>query len=312
MYSLITPEGPLSVSGAPNLPAGFTDTFASHYVDTGDLRQHVVIGGDGPPLLLVHGWPQTWYAWRKVMPALAKDFTVIAPDQRGIGLTDKPAAGYDSATTANDLIALMDELGYDRFAIYGTDIGLPIAYAVAADHPDRVERLVVSEAPLPGVSPSPPLFVPPQLNAKFWHLMFNQLPAEVNEALVRGREDIFFGAEFDASAGSQKLPDDVVDYYIDVLRSDPNALRGSFGMYRELVTTSAQNEQRKTRRLTMPVLAIGGAESAGEGIGNTMKLVADDVQTMVLPGAGHWVAEQAPAALVTALTKFLVTRALAA
>jgi pimeloyl-ACP methyl ester carboxylesterase len=228
------------------------------------------------------------------MPALAKDFTVIAPDQRGIGLTDKPAAGYDSATTANDLIALMDELGYDRFAIYGTDIGLPIAYAVAADHPDRVERLVVSEAPLPGVSPSPPLFVPPQLNAKFWHLMFNQLPAEVNEALVRGREDIFFGAEFDASAGSQKLPDDVVDYYIDVLRSDPNALRGSFGMYRELVTTSAQNEQRKARRLTMPVLAIGGAESAGEGIGNTMKLVADDVQTMVLPGAGHWIAEQAP------------------
>jgi pimeloyl-ACP methyl ester carboxylesterase len=312
MYSLITPEGPLSVSGAPNLPAGFTDTFASHYVDTGDLRQHVVIGGDGPPLLLVHGWPQTWYAWRKVMPALANDFTVIAPDQRGIGLTDKPAEGYDSATTANDLIALMDELGYDRFPIYGTDIGLPIAYAVAADHPERVERLVVSEAPLPGVSPSPPLFVPPQLNSKFWHLMFNQLPAEVNEALVRGREDIFFGAEFDASAGSQKLPDDVVDYYIDVLRSDPNALRGSFGMYRELVTTSAQNEQRKARRLTMPVLAIGGAESAGEGIGNTMKLVADDVQTVILPGAGHWVAEQAPAALVTALTKFLVTSALAA
>jgi pimeloyl-ACP methyl ester carboxylesterase len=312
VYSLTTPEGPLSVSGAPNLPAAFTDTFASHYVDTGDLRQHVVIGGDGPPLLLVHGWPQTWYAWRQVMPALANDFTVIAPDQRGIGLTDKPAAGYDSATTANDLIALMDELGYDRFAIYGTDIGLPIAYAVAADHPQRVERLVVSEAPLPGVSPSPPLFVPPQLNAKFWHLMFNQLPAEVNEALVRGREDIFFGAEFDASAGSQKLPDDVVDYYIDVLRSDPNALRGSFGMYRELVTTSAQNEQRKARRLTMPVLAIGGAESASEGIGNTMKLVADDVPTVVLPGAGHWVAEQAPAALVTAVTKFLVTGALAA
>jgi pimeloyl-ACP methyl ester carboxylesterase len=312
MYSLITPEGPLSVSGAPNLPAGFTDTFASHYVDTADLRQHVVIGGDGPPLLLVHGWPQTWYAWRKVMPALANDFTVIAPDQRGIGLTDKPAAGYDSATTANDLIALMNELGYDRFAIYGTDIGLLIAYAVAADHPERVERLVVSEAPLPGVSPSPPLFVPPQLNAKFWHLMFNQLPAEVNEALVSGREDIFFGAEFDASAGSQKLPHDVVDYYVDVLRSDPNSLHGSFGMYRELVASSAQNEQRKARRLTMPVLAIGGAESAGEGIGNTMKLVADDVQTVVLPGAGHWVAEQAPAALVAALTRFLVTSALAA
>jgi pimeloyl-ACP methyl ester carboxylesterase len=302
---LPTPTGPASVSGAPGLPAGFTDTFTSRYVQTGDLRQHVVIGGDGPPLLLVHGWPQTWYAWRKVMPALAEHFTVIAPDQRGIGLTDKPDNGYDSATTANDLVALMDALAFDRFAIYGTDIGLPIAYAVAADHPDRVERLIVSEAPLPGVSPSPPLFVPPQLNAKFWHLMFNQLPAEVNEALVRGREDIFFGAEFDASAGTKKLPADVVDYYVDVLRSDPDALRGSFGMYRALLASSAQNEQRKARRLTIPVLAIGGAESAGAGIGNTMKLVADDVQTAVLPGAGHWVAEQAPDELLAALTTFL-------
>jgi pimeloyl-ACP methyl ester carboxylesterase len=291
---LPTPTGPASVSGAPGLPAGFTDTFTSRYVQTGDLRQHVVIGGDGPPLVLVHGWPQTWYAWRKVMPALAEHFTVIAPDQRGIGLTDKPDHGYDSATTANDLVALMDALGFDRFAIYGTDIGLPIAYAVAADHPARVERLIVSEAPLPGVSPSPPLFVPQQLNAKFWHLMFNQLPAEVNEALVRGREDVFFGAEFDASAGTNKLPADVVDYYVDILRSDPDALRGSFGMYRALPASSAQNEQRKTRRLTMPVLAIGGAESAGAGIGNTMKLVADDVQTAVLPGAGHWVAETGP------------------
>jgi pimeloyl-ACP methyl ester carboxylesterase len=309
---LPSPVGPGSVSGAPRLPAGFTDTFGSRYVQTGDLRQHVVIGGDGPPLLLVHGWPQTWYAWRKVMPALAEDFTVIAPDQRGIGLTDKPADGYDSATLANDLVALMDALGYDRFAIYGTDTGLPIAYAVAADHADRVDRLIVSEAPLPGVSPSPPLFVPPQLNAKLWHLMFNQLPAEVNEALVSGREDIFFGAEFDASAGSKKLPEDVVDYYVDILRSDPDALRGSFGMYRALFASSAQNAQRKARRLTMPVLAIGGAESAGEGVGNTMKLVADDVQTVVLDGAGHWVAEQAPEELLAALTAFLAPYAASA
>ena len=88
---LSTPEGPGSVSGAPNLPAGFTDTFTSRYIDTGELRLHAVIGGEGPPLLLVHGWPETWYAWRLLMPALARDFEVIAVDQRGIGLTDKPA-----------------------------------------------------------------------------------------------------------------------------------------------------------------------------------------------------------------------------
>src|SRR5436309_13459759 len=93
-----TPQGPGSVSGAPNLPAGFTGTFTSRYVDAGDVRLHAVVGGEGPPLLLVHGWPQNWYAWRMLMPSLARDFQVVAVDQRGIGLSDTPASGYDSAT----------------------------------------------------------------------------------------------------------------------------------------------------------------------------------------------------------------------
>jgi pimeloyl-ACP methyl ester carboxylesterase len=300
-----TPKGPGSVSGAPNLPPGFTETFNSRYIDANGLRMHVVIGGEGPPLLLIHGWPQTWYAWRMVMPALARDFQVIAVDQRGIGLTDKPKGGYDTGSQANDLVALMQALGHQRFAVYGTDTGMPIAYALAADHRDRVERLVVSEAPLPGVTPSPPLLLPPPLNARLWHLAFNQLPAEVNEALVRGREGIFFGPEFDASAGTNKLPEDAVKYYIDTLASDPEALRGSFGFYRAIPTTAAQNQQRKEQRLTMPVLAIGGAESSGDMVGDSMKLVADDVQSMVLAGAAHWVAEQAPEELLAAVTAFL-------
>jgi len=298
-------EGRGSVSEVPNLPDGFTDTFSSRFVDIGELRLHAVIGGDGPPLLLIHGWPQAWYAWRMLMPTLAGDFELIAVDQRGMGLSDKPKDGYDTATLANDLVALMDALGHERFAVYGTDTGMTIAYALAADHPNRVERLVVSEAPLPGISPSPPLFLPPALNARLWHLAFNQLGADVNEALVRGREEIFFGAEFDASAGTKKLPAEVVSYYVDTLAADAEALRGSFELYRAFPTMIAQNEQRKTRRLTMPVLAIGGEESSGEGVAATMKLVADDVQSVVLPGAGHWVAEQAPEALLAALTEFL-------
>ena len=298
-------EGRGSVSEVPNLPDGFTDTFSSRFVDIGELRLHAVIGGDGPPLLLIHGWPQSWYAWRMLMPTLAGDFELIAVDQRGMGLSDKPKGGYDTATLANDLVALMDALGHERFAVYGTDTGMTIAYALAADHPNRVERLVVSEAPLPGISPSPPLFLPPALNARLWHLAFNQLGADVNEALVRGREEIFFGAEFDASAGTKKLPAEVVSYYVDSLAADAEALRGSFELYRAFPTMIAQNEQRKTRRLTMPVLAIGGEESSGEGVAATMKLVADEVQSVVLPGAGHWVAEQAPEALLAALTEFL-------
>ena len=231
---------------------------------------------------------------------------MVAVDQRGIGLSGKPPPGYDTATLASDLVALMDALGHQRFALYGTDVGMPIAYALAADHRGRVARLVVSEAPLPGISPSPPLFLPPQLNERLWHLAFNQLP-KVNEQLVTGREDIFFGAEFDASAGTNKLPADAVRYYIDTLAAGPDQLRGSFGFYRAIPTTSAQNQQRKAQRLTLPVLAIGGGESSGEGVGNTMKLAADDVQTLVIPGCGHWVAEQAPDQLLAALTTFLAT-----
>ena len=302
---LPTVEGRGSVTGVPNLPDGFGDTFTSRLVDLGELRLHAVIGGEGPPLLLVHGWPQSWYAWRMLMPTLARDFEVIAVDQRGIGLSERPADGYDTATLANDLVALMATLGHARFALYGTDTGMPIAYALAADHPERVERLAVSEAPLPGISPSPPLFLPPALNQRLWHLTFNQLPAEVNEALVRGREEIFFGAEFDASAGTKKLPAEVVSYYVESLARDPEALRGSFELYRQFPTIIAQNEQRKSRRLAMPVLAIGGEESGGAGVAETMKLVADEVQGVVLSGAAHWVAEQAPDELLAALTEFL-------
>ncbi len=305
MSTASIPEGPGSVSGAPNLPEGFADTFTSRFVDVGDVRLHAVIGGSGPPLLLVHGWPQTWYAWRMLMPALAEHFDVIAVDQRGIGLSDKPRDGYDIGTLARDLVALMDALDHEEFAVYGTDTGMPIAHALAADHPERVERLVVSEAFLPGISPPLPLFVPPTLNARLWHLMFNQLPGEVNEALVRGREDVFFGAEFAASAGTTKLPDDAVKYYIDTLAGDPEALRGSFEFYRAIPTSAVQNEERKNRRLTMPVLAIGGEESGGENAANAMKLVADDVQGAVLRGSGHWVAEQAPEELLAELTEFL-------
>jgi pimeloyl-ACP methyl ester carboxylesterase len=300
---LPTPEGPGSVSGAPHLPAGFTDTFTSRFVDTGELRLHAVIGGDGPPLLLVHGWPQTWYAWRLVMPALVRDFQVIAVDQRGIGLSDKPPDGYDTGTQAGDMVALMDAVGHQRFAMYGTDTGMPIGYALAADHPDRLDRLVVSEAVIAGVTPSPPLFVPTQqLNEQFWHIPFNRLAA-LNEQLVRGREALYFGFQF--AKGGQKLPDYAVKHYVDTIASDLAALRGSFGQYRAFDASIAQNERRKTRRLTLPVLAIGGANGIDQGVINTMKLVADDLQSLVIPGCGHWVAEEAPEELVAALTAFL-------
>jgi pimeloyl-ACP methyl ester carboxylesterase len=297
-------DGPGSVSQAPQLPPGFTGTFTSRYVDAGEVRLHAVIGGDGPPLLLIHGWPGSWYYWRLVMPALARDFEVIAVDQRGIGLSDKPEEGYDTATLANDLVGLMDALGHDQFAVVGVDTGMLIGYALAADHPDRVVRVALGEAPLPGITPPTPLVLPDEVVDRLWHIPFNQL-RETNEKLVAGREDIFFGAEFSASAGTNKLPYYAVQYYVDGLASSPEALHGSFQLYRAFGATTAQNEERKTRRLAMPVLAMGGAESVGSMAADTMKLTADDVQMLVIPGTGHWLAEQAPEQLLAALTAFL-------
>ena len=299
---LPTPEGPGSVSGAPGLPEGFAGTFTSRYVDTGDLRQHVVTGGEGPPLLLVHGWPETWYAWRLVMPGLARGFSVVVPDQRGFGLSGKPEDGYDTGTLASDLAALMDALGHRRFAVAGHDTGLWIGYALAADHPDRVDRLAVAEAAMPGVSASPPLFSSTQANNQLWHFAFNRL-AEVNDQLARGREDVYFGFQFAKAAN--KLPDHVVRHYIDALAADCAALRGSFAAYRALDATIAQNQQRTERRLTLPVLAIGGAEGIREGAANTMKLAADDVKSVVIPGCGHYCLEEAPQEILAALTAFL-------
>jgi pimeloyl-ACP methyl ester carboxylesterase len=303
MNSSAIPEGPGSVAGAPHLPDWFTGTFTSRYLDTDDLRQHVVTGGDGPPLLLIHGWPQTWYAWRLVMPALARDFTVIAPDQRGTGLSGKPAGGYDTGTLAADLAALMDALGHERFAVAGHDTGMWIGYALAADHPGRVARLAVAETPLPGVSPSPPLFASAHVNDRLWHFAFNRL-AEVNEQLVAGREDVYFGWQF-ASKAAKELPGYAVRHYVDTLAADPEALHGSFAIYRALDVTIAQNQQRKDRLLPMPVLGIGGAESLGDQVAATMKLTADDVQARAIPGCGHHPAEETPEATLTALTAFL-------
>jgi pimeloyl-ACP methyl ester carboxylesterase len=303
MNSSAIPEGPGSVSGALHLPDGFTGTFTSRYVDTGDLRQHVVTGGDGPPLLLVHGWPQTWYAWRLVMPALARDFQVTVPDQRGCGLSGKLRDGYDTGTLAADMAALMDALGHRRFAVAGHDTGMWIGYALAADYPDRVARLAVAETPLPGVSPSPPLFASAHLNNALWHFAFNRLTA-VNDQLVTGREEVYFGWQFAAKA-ARPLPEYAVRHYIATLGASPEALHASFAIYRALDATIAQNQQRKTKRLDLPVLGIGGEHSLAEQVADTMRLAADDVQTLVIPGCAHYPAEEALEETLAALTTFL-------
>jgi len=303
-------DGIGSVSTAPKLPAGFTRTFRSRFVEANGIRQHAVIGGDGPPLLLVHGWPENWYAWRFLMPALARDFTVIAVDQRGIGLTEKTRDGYDPATLADDLAALMTELGHQQFAVVGHDTGYIISYALAADHRDRVSRLVVAEIPGPPgvVDPEhapPPLFVPEFLNNRLWHIPFNRVNNELIVDMVRSNADAYYRYEFTIQGGGATLPNYAIEYYVSLYNRDRNALRASFGLYRAWDAILAQNGERQQAKLTIPVLGIGGANSWGPAAAGGIKPAAIDVQTLVVPGVGHWVAEQAPAQMLEALGTFL-------
>ena len=254
--SHIRPEGPLSVSGAPNLPAGFTDTFASHYVDTGDVRLHAVIGGDGPPLLLVHGWPETWYAWRLLMPALAQDFQVIAVDQRGRGLSDKPAGGYDTGTLANDLVALMDALGHERFAVVGHDTGFAISYALAADHPERVERVALAEIPgSPGAAPSPPVFVPAPDQRPALAPAVQPAPEDQRAARRGPRGHLL---RLGVRRGRQEAPRRGDRLLRRPAHRPRRAARAASSGTARSTRRSRRTAQRKTQRLTMPVLAIGG------------------------------------------------------
>lgn len=166
--------------------------------------------------------------------------------------------GYDAGTLADDLVALMDTLGRQRFSVVGLDTGMEIGYALAADHPDRIDRLVVGEAVIPGVSLTPPILaVPDPLVGKVFHLLFNRL-AYLNEELGRGREDKFFGFVYDAEGGPRKLPEYAVKYHVAGFASSRDALRGQFELYRASGVSAAQNQERAKQKVTLPVLAIGG------------------------------------------------------
>jgi len=294
-----------SVHETQGLPAGFTDVFESYFVDGPKVRLHAVIGGNGPPLLLLAGWPQNWFAWRFLMLPLAERFTVVAADPRGVGLSAKPRTGYDSRRLAEDMFDLMFILGYDNFSMVGHDIGMWTGYAMAADQPGRIDRLVLGEALIPGLSPSPPLITDDRwLSDILWHFNFNRA-LEVNELLVAGREYIYFGHQFQTKAGHpEAIPDYARNYYASLLK-DPEALRCSFEYYRALDASIPQNRERAATRLTLPILAFAGALCSGDMVERELRTVATNVQSLIIPDCGHYPAEEKPRELLAALQAFL-------
>ncbi|NSZ60018.1 alpha/beta hydrolase (plasmid) [Agrobacterium tumefaciens] len=295
-----------SVTGVPKLPEGFRDVFSSHRVDANGLGLHAVIGGKGPALLLLGGWPQNWFAWRYVMLPLSQYFTVIAVDPRGVGLSEKPSEGYDADTLSADMFALMDALGHEKFSMVGHDVGLWIGYVMAADRPDRIERIALGEAIVPGLSPSPPLLSDDRWVSDFlWHFNFNRALG-VNERLVEGREDLYFGYQFDTKSGSaEKYPTYGKEFYIETLRRVPGALKASFDYYRAIDQSIPQYRRRKETMIEIPVLAFSGALACGPMVENELRTVASNVDSVIIPDCGHYPAEEQPEALLKALSNFL-------
>jgi pimeloyl-ACP methyl ester carboxylesterase len=287
------------------LPRGFTEKFDSYLVDVNGISLHAVIGGAGPPLLLLAGWPQNWYAWRFVMAELVGSYTVVAVDPRGVGLSAKPDSGYDSQTLASDMFALIDRIGFERFAMVGHDIGMWTGYAMAADRPGRIARIALGEAIIPGISPSPPLIPDDRRRSDLlWHMNFNRA-REVNEQLVRGREEIYFGYQFATKAGApDAIPADARAFYIEQMKRDPAALRASFEYYRAIDQSIPQNRARMTTKLTLPILAFAGRLFANDVVERELRTIATDVQSVILDACGHYPAEEQPALLVQALERF--------
>ena len=284
----------------PSVPAV---DLSHHYADLGDVQLHYVTAGAGFPVVLLHGWPQSWYAWRHVLPELATKYRVIAPDLRGLGDSSRPLEGYDKKTIARDIWRLLhDHLGLKELFLVGHDWGGPTAYALSAAHPEAVRKLAVLDVTIPGDGSTN--F---SQGGRRWHHAFHQT-ADLPEALIAGREDIYF-SWFYRNWGHHPNVLSAADIteYLRVY-SQPGALRAGFSYYRNLARDIADNEAiAKTFKLPMPVLALGGNNAWGRRMEvlESLQRVASNVRGGVIDHCGHWMPEEQPQVLLQHLLPFL-------
>ena len=283
-------------------PAGITH----HTARLNGIKQHWVSAGSGPPVYLLHGFPETWFAWRKQIPVLAEKYTVIAPDLRGYGATEKPASGYDKRTMANDVIALMGHLGHNRIALVGHDRGARVATRFAKDHRDRIDRLVVMDN-----IPTRILvrdFDAAKLKLGWWFMGFLGVP-DLPETLVAGNEEAFFTHFYRSwSYNPEMLSQAEIDVYVANYRQ-PGAVRGSCADYRASGEDVAQDNVDADELIDCAVLTIWGADF--EGVGQLYDVVevwrgmASDVRGVAIPECGHLLQEEKPDEVNSELIKFL-------
>ncbi|WDL82324.1 alpha/beta hydrolase [Aeromonas bestiarum] len=276
--------------------------FQHQYVDVTGQKIHYVTAGKGEPVLLIPGWPQTWYAWRHVMTRLAAEgYMAIAVDPPGTGYSARPNTGYDTGAVATTLHRMMNQLGHKKYSVVGHDIGMWVGYALASDYPADIKKIALTEAVIPGLAPAPSIFVDPQENIFLWHFMFNQVQ-DLPEMLTAGKEREYLNFIFDH--WSYRRDRVAAQTYIDAY-SSPGGLRAGFAYYRAIPQTIAQNKQRAEKKLMMPVLAIGADHATRDAPQQTMQGRAVNLQGAMLSECGHFVTEECPEQLMTVLLPFL-------
>jgi pimeloyl-ACP methyl ester carboxylesterase len=268
-----------------------------------DIRVHYRKAGQGSPVVLLHGWPQTSYAWRDVMAALAHKHTVIAPDMRGMGATSKAALGYDTNNVADDLRALLDAIGIEKIYLAGHDWGGAVAYAFAAQFPERVKRLSILEMVLPGFGLMEGAMSPQPHGNFLWHMGFQSVP-DIPFALLQGREEKYLRwfFQFYAYNPCAFTQEDIAEYVKSM--EDVGALRAGLEYYRSFFDSAAQNELHRKTLLEMPVSAWGGEACLGGLTHQCLQIAAKSVVGGVIPQCGHWVGEERPDFVATHLLEF--------
>ncbi|KWO45943.1 alpha/beta hydrolase [Burkholderia sp. MSMB1459WGS] len=293
-----------SMSGMPaaGLPAGFHQRFSRRYAQVDDVRLHYVSGGpdDGEMVILLHGWPQTWYTWRHVMPVLAEEgYRVVAVDYRGAGESDKPLGGYDKASMAGDIRALVRQLGATRIHLVGRDIGVMVAYAYAAQWPAEIAKLAMLDVPVPGtrIWDEAKARADPQI----WHFGLHQ-QRDIAEMLIAGKEHAYI-LDFYKKRTHAPLSDDDIAVYAAAYAA-PGALRAGFELYRAFAQDETQFKAFMKHKLPMPVLALAGDKSNGTKELDMARELALDVRGAVAPNTGHWLPDENPAFLTRQLIDF--------
>ncbi|MFJ3264191.1 alpha/beta fold hydrolase [Pseudomonas sp. NPDC086581] len=278
--------------------AAFPSTFQTQDITVDGATIHVRVGGSGPAVVLLHGFGDTGDMWAPLAANLAKDHTVVVPDLRGMGLSSIPAGGYDKKTQAGDIRAVLASLGIEHSVVVGHDIGTMVAYAYAARYPQQTERLVVMDAPLPGIPPWNDIVRLPML----WHFDFG---GPDMERLVSGRERIYLDRFWNEFAGDPHKVDEATRQHYAKLYARPGAMHAAFSQFHSIRQDAVDNEASNKMRLTMPVLAVGGEKSFGANEAIVMRNAADNVTEVVVPGAGHWLMEEAPVQTIQAIRDFI-------